>query len=342
MGMPPHARPTMHGISAYSPCVSPRRSLLAGLMVVALAAASSPAVAGPALAMTPKMVTPGWSPSDPPRNRAAFDMQMSAVLYAVSCRTESATGWASSMVDDTSYDWRSMLVTTSTVSTACIDTRDELVVRQGTETFPAYSWTTGSSSGLGSIAVIPYVTGAYWDESPMPRSGQWVAIGGRAPDGALLPILERRVVAVGESTFSINESVGSDYLGAPVVDNLMRVLGTLTEAGKTVTGSPVYCGVLFECEEPNQAWRDITAPSVPRSVKASAGKGRVTVTWKPALSDGGDGANYRYSVNGGPWIDASKFSITVKARKGVSVTVSVQSFNAAGWGPTVTRTARAS
>jgi hypothetical protein len=293
------------------------------------------------MAMTPKTVTPGWSPSDPPANRAAFDAQMSAAVYAVSCRGVTVTGWASSMPDDTTYDWRTMLVTTSEVSTACVDTRSDLVVRQTSETFPAYSWIVGSSTGLGSIAVIPYRAGAYWDRTPSPRIGQWVGIGGRASDGSMLPILERRITAVGSTSFTLNEAVGADYLGAPVADSQMRVLGSLTRAGSEVTGSPVYCEVLFDCADPSKAWWDITAPSVPRDVKATAGKGRVTVTWKAAESDGGAEAEYRYSVNGGPWIDASRFSITVKARKGVAVTVSVQSFNAAGWGPTKIVSARA-
>ena len=291
--------------------------------------------------LTPKTVIPGWNPSDPPAIRAAFDAQIADVTYAVSCRGVTVTGWASVMLDDTNYDWRSTLVTTSAGSSACADTPNDVVVRQGTETFPAFPWITRSSSGLGSVAVIPYVTGAYWDLTPTPRVGQWVAIGGRAPDGALLPILERRIVAVGSTSFTLDQAVGPDYLGAPVADNLMRILGTLTQAGAEITGSPVYCDVIFLCEEPNRVWWDITVPSVPRDVKATAGKGRVTVTWKPAVSDGGDEADYRYSVNGGPWIDASRFTVTVKARKGVSVTVSVQSFNAAGWGPTKIVSARA-
>ena len=67
----------------------------------------------------------------------------------------------------------------------------------------------------------------------------------------------------------------------------------------------------------------------------------ITVTWKPVASDGGDPVNYFSSVNGGPWTEASSFSVTVKARKGTTVTVSVQSVNAAGPGPTVTRSAKA-
>lgn len=108
------------------------------------------------------------------------------------------------------------------------DTRNDLVVRQGTETFPAYPFIAGP------IAVIPYVPGVYWDLTPTPRGGQWLAIGPRAADGTLLPILERRVSTVSSGTFTVDEAVGADYLGAPVVDNKMRVLGTVNYAG---TGS---------------------------------------------------------------------------------------------------------
>lgn len=108
------------------------------------------------------------------------------------------------------------------------DTRNDLVVRQGTETFPAYPFIAGP------IAVIPYVPGVYWDLTSTSRGGQWLAIGPRAADGTLLPILERRVSTVSSSTFTVDEAVGADYLGAPVVDNKMRVLGTVNYAG---TGS---------------------------------------------------------------------------------------------------------
>jgi hypothetical protein len=53
----------------------------------------------------------------------------------------------------------------------------------------------------------------------------------RAADGTLLLILERRVSTVSSSTFAVDEAVGADYLGAPVVDNKMRVLGTVNYAG---------------------------------------------------------------------------------------------------------------
>jgi hypothetical protein len=57
----------------------------------------------------------------------------------------------------------------------------------------------------------------------------------RAADGTLLPILERRVSTVSSSTFTVDEAVGADYLGAPVVDNKMRVLGTVNYAGAGLT-----------------------------------------------------------------------------------------------------------
>lgn len=307
----------------------------------ALLAAALLIPATPALAMTPRVQIPGWNPADAPFARAAFDEQLGDAVYAVTCRDVSATGWASSMRDDTTYDWRSMLVTTAAVSTACADTRADLIVRQEAETFPAYPFNVGSSTGLGSIAVIPYVTGVYWDLTPTPRVGQWVAIGARAADGTLLPILERRVSTVSSSMFTVDEAVGADYLGAPVVDNKMRVLGTLTSAGVEVTGSPVYCGVLFVCENPSRAWWDITAPSVARDVKATGGKGRVTVTWKVAAYDGGDAVTYSYSVNGGPWVKTTAFKVTVKALKGQRVTIAVGTVNYAGAGPTEIVSARA-
>jgi hypothetical protein len=131
------------------------------------------------------------------------------------------------------------------------------------------------------------------------------------------------------------------YVGAPVVDNTGRALGTLTAAGSVVTGSTVYCGELFICTDPTKVWWDITAPSVPRDVKATPGKGRVNVAWKPAASDGGDTVTYSYRIGAGQWITTDAFKVTVKARKGQLVTVSIGTINQAGAGPTKIVSARA-
>jgi hypothetical protein len=322
--------------------VSPRRPLLAALLIAALVAAASPAMAMTSQSVTPKTVIPGWNPSDPPADRAALAAQLASVIYAVSCGNVTATGWSADGADDPAPDsWKAILVTTSAMSGACAATPAALRVRQGAQTVEARPYSYGTASDAGTIQVRPDLPYIDWDFVPTPRVGQWVGIAARGIDGGVLPMLERRVTVVGTATFTVDSPVDAVYVGAPVVDNQGRALGTLTAAGSVVTGSPVYCGELFICTDPTKVWWDITVPSVPRDVKATAGKGRVTVTWKPAVSDGGDEADYRYSVNGGPWIDASRFTVTVKARKGVSVTVSVQSFNAAGWGPTKIVSARA-
>ena len=88
-------------------------------------------------------------------------------------------------------------------------------------------------------------------------------------------------------------------------------------------------------------WWDITAPSVPRDVKATPGKGRVNVAWKPAASDGGDTVTYSYRIGAGQWITTDAFKVTVKARKGQLVTVSIGTINQAGAGPTKIVSARA-
>ena len=292
-------------------------------------------------ATTPRTVIPGWSPSDPPTDRAALAARLAEVTYAASCGGVTATGWSADVYDDSATGVLSALVTTATMSRACAANPPALRVRQGEIALEARPWTYNPATGVGTLVSevdLPYIT---WDFVPTPRVGQWVGIAARGIDGASLPMLEGRIAAVGTDTFTLNAAVGEEYVGAPVVDNQGRALGMVTAAGSVVTGAPQFCYELFICTDPTRVWWDITAPSVPRDVKATSGKGRVTVTWKPAFSDGGAETFYRYSVNGGPWIDTSRFSITVKARKGVSVTVSVQSFNAAGWGPTKIVSARA-
>ncbi len=190
------------------------------------------------------------------------------------------------------------------------------------------------------MAVVEDRPAIDWDFVPMPRVDQWVAIDARDAAGEPLPMLSRRIVSVGDDTFAVDGPVGADYLGAPVVDNTARVLGVMTAAGVEVTGMPQVCSTLFACTDPSKVWWDISAPSQPRNVQVRGGKGKVTVSWKPAASDGGAEVAYWYRVGLGRWIYSDTFSVTVKARKGAEVTVSVQSVNAAGPGPMVTRTAR--
>lgn len=265
---------------------------------------------------------------------------LAEATYAVSCGEVWATGWSADVYDDSAVGILSALVTTSTLSGACAANPTALRVRQGEVPLEARPWTYNPASGVGTLVSavdLPYID---WDFVPTPRPQQWVGVAARGIGGGMLPMLERRIAAVGADSFTLDTAVDAAYVGAPVVDNRGRVLGVITAAGTVVTGAPQFCNELFECTDPTRVWWDIAAPSAPRDVKVTAGKGRVTVTWKPAASDGGAEADYFYSVNGGRWTEASRFRIIVKARKGVSVTVSVQAVNEAGWGPTVTRTAR--
>ena len=277
----------------------------------------------------------------PPADVPAFAGALSLVTYAVSCGGVTATGWSADASDDTVGDWDTSVVTTSATSTACEAAPTDMVVRQGDDTFVSAPWISATQAGIGLIAVAGDRPWIDWDYVPMPRRGQWVGIGARSAEGAPLRMLERRIVKVGRDTFTLNAAVQTAYLGAPVVDNRGRTLGMVTAAGTRITGTPRLCGRLFACDNAARVWWDIKPPSAPRAVTAVGGKGSVTVTWKPAASDGGAETFYRYSVNGGPWTDASGFSVTVEARSGTTVTVSVEAVNAAGWGPSVSRTAKA-
>ena len=292
--------------------------------------------------VTPKTVIPGWSPSDPPAYRAALAARLAEVTYAVSCGNVTATGWSADVADDTAPDsWKAILVTTSAMSGACAATPAALRVRQGALTVEARPLDTSTARGVGTIDLKPDLPYIDWDFVPTPRVGQWVGIAARGVDGGVLPMLERRITVVGTDNFTLNSPVDATYVGAPVVDNTGRGLGTVTAAGSVVTGSPVYCGELFICPDPTKVWWDIAAPSVARDVKATAGKGRVTVTWKPAASDGGDTVAYFYRIGAGQWIETDAFKVTVKARKGQLVTVSIGTVNYAGAGPTKVVSARA-
>jgi len=277
----------------------------------------------------------------PPADVPAFAGALSLILYAVSCGGVTATGWSADSGDDTVGDWDTSVVTTSSASDACAAAPGDMVVRQGDDTFVSSPWVSAPQAGLGMIAVAGDRPWIDWDYVPMPRRGQWVGIGARSADGAPLRLLERRILKVGRGTFTLNAEVGTAYLGAPVVDNMGRTLGVVTAAGTQVTGTPRFCDSLFVCDDPDRVWWDITAPSAARKVTAVPGKRSVTVTWKPAASDGGAEVAYWYRIGGGEWTYADGFSVTVRARTGERVSVTVGTVNDAGPGPTVTVSARA-
>ena len=317
--------------------MSPRRSLLAGLLAAVLIA-----VASPAIAVTPKAVIPGWSPIDPPADRAALVAQLAEVTYAVSCGSVTATGWSADVYDDPAPDgWKALLVTTSSPGAACASNPAALRVLQGALTLEARPYGYGTVSGVGTVEVRedrPYID---WDFVPTPRVGQWVGIAARGVNGEALPLLERRIAEVGTASFAMTSPVDAAYVGAPVVDNQGRALGTMTAAGAVVTGAPTFCDDLFICTDPTRVWWDITAPSEVTDVKAVAGRGFVTFTWKAAASDGGAPASYWYRVGKGPVTLADRFRVKVPARKGQRVMIAISTINEAGPGPTVTITARA-
>lgn len=291
--------------------------------------------------MTPKVVIPGWSPSERPADAMALAAELAEVTYAVSCGNVRATGWSADVADDTESDVAALLVTTSAVTAACGDVPGGLAVRQGEARVEARPWIRDAVTGLGSIAAVQDLPFIDWDYVPMPRLGQWVGIAARAADGTAMEMLERRVTVVDADTFTLDVPVDAAYLGAPVVDNTGRVLGMITAAGTIVTGSPRFCNVLFICTDPSQVWRDITAPSAVTDVKKTSGTGRVTVTWNAATDDGGAEVAYWYRIGAGQWTKTDTFRVTVKARKGQSVTIALGTVNDAGPGPTVIVSAKA-
>ena len=293
------------------------------------------------MAMMPRAVIPGWSPIDPPADRAALVAQLAEVTYAVSCGSVTATGWSADVTDDSAAGILSILVTTSAVSASCASNPAALRVRQGTLTLEARPWTYSAASGVGTLvspADRPYID---WDFVPTPRVGQWVGIAARGVNGEALPLLERRIAEVGAASFTMTAPVDAAYVGAPVVDNQGRALGTMTAAGAVVTGAPTFCDDFFICTDPTRVWWDITAPSEVTDVKAVSGRGFVTFTWKAAASDGGAPASYWYRVGKGPVTLADRFRVKVPARKGQRVMIAISTINEAGPGPTVTITARA-
>jgi hypothetical protein len=305
----------------------------------ALLAAALLVPATPALAMTPRVQIPGWNPADPPSARADFDRRMAQVIYRVSCGEISATGWSADALDDEQREIRSVVITTA--SAACFGRPGDIRVWRDDTTLPVTPFVSSSTVNLGFVTSaidVPYID---WDFVPTPRIGQWVAIAAAAADGAPLPIREQRITVVDADGFVLDAPIGEEYVGAPVVDNQARVLGVVTDAGTRIAGTPRFCPTLFGCTDPTKVWWDITAPSVARDVKATPGKGRVTVTWKAAASDGGDAVTYSYSVNGGPWVKTTTLKVTVKARKGQRVTVAVGTVNLAGAGPTEIVSAKA-
>lgn len=291
--------------------------------------------------MTPKVVIPGWSPSAPPADVNALAESLAEITYAVSCGSVVTTGWSGEVADDTVEDVAALIVTTSAVPGACAGLPGSLVVRQGEARVEARPVIHDALTGLGSIVAAEDLPYADWDFVPMPRVGQWVGLLARTPTGEALPLIERRVATVGDGTFTLDSPVEAAYVGAPVVDNTGRALGTMVSAGAIVTGSPRFCDVIFICVDPSQVWRDITAPSAVTDVRKIPGRGKVTFTWKAAADDGGAEVAYWYRVGTGPGKETDTFRVTVKARKGQLVTIALGTANDAGPGPTLFVSAKA-
>ena len=287
--------------------------------------------------MTPSAGTPGWSPYERPSTPDVLAQELESVLFTVTCGGLTATGWSADVFDDTAGDWDSVVVTTPGVGRACLTTTP--IVTQGSTPWTARGYNADGAAGLVQLlGDVPYID---WDFVPMPRVNQWVGIAARSASGAPLPMLERRITQVGDDTFTVDVPIDADYVGAPVIDNRGRSLGMLTAAGTLITGSPQYCDRLFYCTDPARVWWDITAPSGVRNAKAVGGKRSVVVTWKAAASDGGADVAYWYRVGTGDWAYADTFTVTVKARTGTRVSVTIGTVNAAGPGPMVTVSAKA-
>lgn len=306
--------------------------------LAALLAAALVLPVAPALAMTPQR-TPGWNPASPPAQRDVFDWRMARALYRVSCGDVSATGWSADASEDAQAGIRATLVTTA--SAACIGRPGDVRAWRKDTTVSVTPYGLDRTGRIGTLVAAEDLGFIDWDFVPTPRVGQWVGIGAAAPDGTLLPMREQRIVSVDADTFTLDAPLGEEYVGAPVVDNQARVLGMVTTAGARITGAPQFCADLFVCTDPSKVWWDITAPSAPVDLRVTPGKGRVTFAWKPVADTGGDEVAYWYRVGSGVDIKTDTFRVTVKARKGQRVTLSVIGVNQAGNGPSVTKSAKA-
>jgi len=314
--------------------VSSRRISIA--LIAAAALGTSLLGAAPAQAKA-VVITPAWSPFDPPADVNALATQVLGSVYGLSCGDVSATGWSGDAGDDVANGWKTSVFTTLEMTSAC----STMTARQGTGTSVAFFSRADVSAGVGIAGMVKDAAVIDWDFVPKPRVGQWVGIAARAADGAALPMLQLRIAKVGTDTFTVDSPVSAAYLGAPVVDNVGRALGMVTAAGTVVTGAPKFCPVLFICADAARVWWNITAPSGVRDLTATPGKGKVAFTWKRAASDGGAFATYWFRVNEGEWKRATNFQVTVDVPKGKRVTVTVGTQNAAGWGPVIALTARA-
>lgn len=299
----------------------------------------------PAAAMTPRIVTPpvnGWNPNDPISDPDQLATAFPFILFTVTCGDVTASGWSGDQGLQHLKVWDGVVFTSSAVAAACATSGSQPIVRQGDDTFVAQARGVSSAAGVASILVKGEVFYVDWELVPTPRVGQWVALDARAVDDSPLPMLTRRVTAVGDDTFAVDEPVDSSYIGAPVLDNQGRSLGMVTAAGSEITGSPQYCGEVYTCEDPSRAWWDITAPSNVPNAKATGGRRSVTVTWQPVKSTGGDSdIAYWYRVGKADWKHTDDFKVTIPAKPRSRVTVTIVAFNHAGPGPSTTVSARA-
>jgi hypothetical protein len=88
--------------------------------------------------------------------------------------------------------------------------------------------------------------------------------------------------------------------------------------------------------EPSAQVTPVGRPGPVTNLKAAPAKGSLRVAWSPPNNMGGaTTVTYQYKVGKQAWMSTSATSVTVRGKKGVSISVSVRAGNQAGSGPAV-------
>lgn len=86
---------------------------------------------------------------------------------------------------------------------------------------------------------------------------------------------------------------------------------------------------------------EASPPSAPTAPRAQSLKGAVKFSWKSPANRGTGPLTYEYRVGAGSWVKTSRPTVTLKVKKGRTLTISVRAVNSSGPGGSITISGKA-
>jgi hypothetical protein len=284
-----------------------------------------------------------WDPYSAPTDLGGLGQRIGQSVVTLYCGKTAVSAWSADIrisSEAAQAGYKSYLLTTYSAMSPCMYEGKRFVEmrHRGIESL-GYVWSWDKSSGLAAVFTNQVVTPLKWNGNPRPVNGQWVAAVGSA-FGSGQSLSTGAVNSVELRAFRATIAVPTSSSGAPVVDNLGRVIGMATDrasvGGTYMAGTPLLCVDLIECARPLDVWAVITPPGPPTGVTAVGGVGSATVSWSAPVSNGGSAITSFTAVanpGGARCVSSSTRCVVTGLSAGTSYTFTVFASNAMGDGP---------